>query len=198
MQKIPGWGSYRPFPPRESRGFTYFTSGRWPLAFEPSETFVSSSELRHSPKRSLWKNFLHAEVTYILLKRSAYCPRSPLSSRVWKAGLKQQFQLAGTCTICTLYNYHVKKGRFKLRLNRWGGRGRVQLECTGMHLCQGRHILLHRGGTTDREPSETLLLLELRTTLKPQPSEGFVKAEVINSCEEDPSTAIGCPWIAVE
>ena len=87
MQKIPGWGSYRPFPPRESRGFTYFTSGRWPLAFEPSETFVSSSELRHSPKRSLWKNFLHAEVTYILLKRSAYCPRSPLSSRVWKAGL---------------------------------------------------------------------------------------------------------------
>ena len=111
------------------------------------------------PKRSLWKNLLHAEVTYILLKRSAYCPRSPLSSRVWKAGLKQQFQLAGTCTICTLYNYHVKKGRFKLRLNRWGGRGRVQLECTGMHLCQGRHILLHRGGTTDREPSETLVTL---------------------------------------
>jgi len=68
----------------------------------------------------------------------------------------------------------------------------------GMHLCQGRHILLHRGGTTDREPSETLLLLELRTTLKPQPSEGFVKAEVINSCEEDPCTTIGCPCIAVE
>jgi len=63
---------------------------------------------------------------------------------------------------------------------------------------RGVTFFFTEGGPLTVSHQKLWLLLELRTTLKPQPSEGFVKAEVINSCEEDPCTTIGCPCIAVE